>query len=838
MRQKSDKEILKDILNLNLAPIPNEDQEFSDDLKDRRNQDEQYFSSDDKSRRFEDSFPNCPPKIKRRIVLYSISQGSRLFSIFQFFQALLSVFSKGYTPYVSKFFQRNYLPSLKKRHKSSGESIGKNLKRLSIASQSLLGINFPRGSVQIQKQIQRDTNPFALAVLSLFSQLDRDFMYNLAFLGESTDKNTHLPMAALGRLAQGLYRLMYMISKVTPGELTILLNQCSSNCHRTIKKSTGLPPDERRHALEQIDIHRFVIEQMISRLRETTAQLYPVLLYSIGEFYEWEDNSSAKRNMILKFLNLHENDLLDAESFWKEHHEEKKRQEQEQQLKQLQAIEEKEQQQLDYQFPEAFELLDILFPELDFYNLEYDFLLPKAAQLFPNSLINRDESRLLSSQDPLSFILLLNEIMVIYLNTMNSINISKILQINQFHKEMSDLKNKNTRTLNQLCHQYFEYLDFIRKRTLSPIEKKKFILQYEMSTERKLGELRQALVQKPITPQSNLIRKLRTEGHGIEKTYRGTNLFPIVKKITGLMIDSEAEFRRKIATEERTHLEELLRKSPFFNIKRHKGQWSSILSKRINTYFQIKFKEHRDKTVIDETLLLFHLGVQILNLYQFLLSDKQSFLINRSYTTRIAGSYEKAIWIKQENTLNRNSPQMEEERIRYQDPKTLLLTNQRIEAITRNQLSNCEETFCLCLIKSASQMITPEQEEKEEGLISISAVIIKRLLDSNESAGAVKDGMFLISFQRSLANALIGATRMIKKINNTKVSMTNTHPTTQGALIQIEKQNEFENVIEQLYAGIDQLEESSTETLVFKPDSQEKTPFSHYNEYLDQLHKD
>jgi diguanylate cyclase (GGDEF)-like protein len=595
------------------------------------------------ARRMEDWFPEVPPRLRRRVNKWAYQQKLMITGLRERWLDFLSYFR----PSAPDLVNPRLLGALgRRRHYLTdnpyGYSLATTLDALYSVSRTFLGRSGGnRDDERAVGDAMRRRDPFAYEYLSRFSYFDETLRQSLAYIELAYDNNTDLPVAALARVTRETWRLAMSTERVSRAKVENVFGVAGD-----VLLAYGKHP---QHGLSLDDLQSIFLIGL-ENLQRYKEELYPVVLKAVKSFYEASDDSPEKRNRILEFLELADDEILTVKGFYQEQERKKEQMLAEQQMLQVESVEREKEAGFSHRFGEVLSILDALFPYSGVRDMErWEFLIPFFDQrVFVNSLPfdhGPHSVEVISRFDPLQPVLVMHRIVDNLLSSVDHVRLEAITGQHDVAENLGDIKADWAEVYDTLFTPYLKSLnDYARGISDEEYARPFSQTSAARTIEQEVGVLRN--------------RTIRNYGQAVVRSgdQSATRLWSIVERLT-LVLGEVGEHihqdisKRKDPVSKRIYEE--LGKAPVIDFKEHATPGTARFKpviRQLRRYIEAKY--HSSLSSVPRVAQLFHLDLLrgVAELYRHLLNDEESFLRAAGGRIMLAGDEEKAAWKRERDS--------------------------------------------------------------------------------------------------------------------------------------------------------------------------------------------
>ncbi len=481
-----------------------------------------------------DWLPTVPPWLRRRINRYAYRNGFLITRLLERVEDLLSVFDPAREDLVSAGFMR----FLAERKGYQGEnpfelSFVDNLDALRDSARSLLGRG-PVGTAPAEEtggdargddvvRALRSREPFALEFLGEFTQPYEMLRKSLAYLEAKLASGGRARVAETARVVKDGCRLIAVTEAVERDKLDGLFD---------VVRDVNLSLHPGEQSLSDLTDAEGLFRAAYQNLRKYGHELYPALLKMIASFYDEQDQSPEKRERVLAFLELREEQVLTWESWQRRAREQQEQALAEQRAKELERLEQEKEEKFSIQFEGTLSTLMTLFPDSGIERVDQgEYVLP----YFVNRVFTRTtlfQSRLtdmehLASSDVIGLVMVFHTILDDLLSSMEPYALEKVLGRETLAGELITLRGLWSEVYGRL---FDPYLDEVREFAREIEGDARFVKLFRES-QRARG------IEERINRLRN--RVIKGFGHVITEPdhYEGPKLYELAARLAELLAD-------------------------------------------------------------------------------------------------------------------------------------------------------------------------------------------------------------------------------------------------------------------------------------------------------------
>lgn len=607
-------------------------------------------------RRVEDFLPEVSPRLRRRINKWAFRNHFLICGFRERFADVLSFFNPRIIDAVNPrlirllVVKRGYLgdnpynytfiDNLDALYRSARVLLGKDgaLRRTIRPGERRDLEEDVRQSMQIR-------DPFGLRFLERFTDPETKLRRSLEFLDLRHLKGERIEVTALARVVKDAFRLIIATEDVEPDKLSQLLDTARDVCvaHRRT----------RRAATETEEL-AFLFRIAFANLQKFRHELYPALLKMIGTFYEEDDESPAKRESVLSFLQLSEDDILSFRSFEQRQNAERERRILEEQKQDVEVLEQQKTENFSERFRGILGVLAAMFPGSDIDRIDQGaYILPyfddrvfTRTLVFPHQMPNVE---VLSRNDPFSIIMVLHRIVDNLLNSIHEYNLEGILGKEELRERMVDIKRQWKNAYFDIFENYLKALETYQSEQDSPSSSPGHRSRLSMVYEEEIYQHRNAAI--------------RDYGRMVshKEAIRGVHLYQLAQELNDVLVEVGEEInqdlvRRPNFIAKRVYEELAVRKIVHFEVHADPSLPDfKPVTRQAKRYIEAKH-HHRIEEIPHVAQIDF---VDIVrgttDMYAYLLNDEASFLRAMSTSIVFAGTAEEDAWDRERNAKTSRS---------------------------------------------------------------------------------------------------------------------------------------------------------------------------------------
>jgi len=626
-----------------------------------------------------DWLPTVPPWLRRRINRYAYRNGFLITRFLERVEDLLSIFDPAREDCVSTAFMR----LLAERRGYQGQnpfelSFIDDLDALHDSACTLLGHGPPRkapaedtgGNTRGDDVVRvlRSREPFALEFLGEFTQPHGTLRKSLGYLEAKLASGGRARVAEIARVVKDGCRLITVTEAVERDKLEALFDVAR-------EVNVSLHPGEQ--SLNDLTAAEGLFRAAYQNLRKYGHELYPALLKMIASFYDEHEQDAEKRQLVLAFLELREEQILTWEGWQRQVHEQQERALAEQRAKELERLEQEKEEKFSTQFEGTLSILMTLFPDSGIERVDQgEFVLP----YFVNRVFTRTtlfQSRLtdmehLASSDVIGLVMVFHAILDDLLFSMEPYVLEKVLGRETLAGELITLRGLWSEVYGRL---FEPYLDEVREFAREIEGDARFVKLFRES-QRARG------IEERINRLRN--RVIRGFGHVITEPdyYEGPKLYELAARLAEILADvgrvinrdllgADDPVRAKVAAELASR-----RLVDFIARSQTSSPDYRPVTRQIRRW--IEARHHESVLDIPQKAQAGFIDVfrGVAELYNYLLNDPKSFVATASHGVTVASPEEAEMWSRERGTRGRDALETlqatlkEEFPGRYVDPLT------------------------------------------------------------------------------------------------------------------------------------------------------------------------
>jgi diguanylate cyclase (GGDEF)-like protein len=605
-----------------------------------------------------DWLPTVPRWLRRRINRYAYRNGFLITRFLERVEDLLSVFDPTREDLVSIPFMR----FLAERNGYLGQnpfdlSFVDDLDALRDSARTLMGrgslgeasAEEPAGEARGDDVVRllRSREPFVLEFLGEFTQPYEMLRKSLAFLEAKLASGARVRVAEIARVVKDGCRLIAVTEAVEKDKLEALFDVVRD-------ANLSLHPGE-WSVSEQAEAEG-LFRAAYQNLKKYGHELYPALLKMIASFYEENDRSPDKRERVLAFLELREDQVLTWEAWQRRAREQREKMLAEQQAKELERLEQEKAEKFSLLFEGTLSTLMSLFPDSGIERMDQgEHVLP----YFVNRVFTRTtlmQSRLtdieqLAASDVVGLIMVLHSILDDFLSSVEPYALEMALGRETLAGELINLR----RLWSEAYPRLFDpYLDEIRE------------FAREIGGEARLVKIfRESQRARGIEERINRLRNRMIKGFGHVITepdhYEGPKLYALASRLAEMLTDigrvvnqellgADDPVRRKVAAELASR-----RLVDFVARSQTSSPEYRPVTRQVRRWVEARYHESVLDIPQKAQVAFFDVFRGISDLYNYLLNDPKSFASTGGHGVFVASSGEAERWSRERSARGRGS---------------------------------------------------------------------------------------------------------------------------------------------------------------------------------------
>jgi diguanylate cyclase (GGDEF)-like protein len=603
-----------------------------------------------------DWLPTVPSWLRRRINKYAYRNGFLITRLLERVEDLLSLFDANREDLISIPFMRLLAERKGYRGENPFElSFTDDLDALRDSAQTLMGLGALGSGPEQEAEGEargddvvralRSREPFVLEFLGEFTRPYEMLRKSLAFLGGKLASGSRARVIDVARVVKDGCRLIAVTGAVETDRLEALFDLVRTT-------NLSLHPGEQT-AAEQAEAEG-VFRAAYQNLAKYNHELYPALLKMIASFWEERQQDPEKRERILAFLELREDQILTWEGWQRRVQEEREKALAEQRAKELERLEQEKAEKFSAVFEGTLSTLMALFPDSSIERVDQEeYILP----YFVNRVFTKNvllQSRLpdvekLAASDVAGLIIVFHSILDDLLSSVDPYALEKVLGRETLAGELITLRGLWSEVYTRL---FDPYLDEIRE------------FAREISGEARLVKLfRESQRARGIEERINRLRNRMIKGFGHVITepdhYEGPRLYELSSRLVEMLADvgqfinqdlleADDPVRGRIAAE--------LASRRVVDFAAH-SQTSSPEYRPVTRQIRrwIEARHHESVLDIPQKAQVAFIDVfrGIADLYNYLLNDRRSFTVSAAHGVFVASSAEAERWSRERSARGR-----------------------------------------------------------------------------------------------------------------------------------------------------------------------------------------
>ncbi len=605
-----------------------------------------------------DWLPTVPPWLRRRINRYAYRNGFLITRFMERVGDFLSVLDPAREDFIS-------LPFMRLLAERSGY-LGRNPFELSFiddldalrdSARTLMGLG-PLGMAPAEEaagesrgddvvRLLRSREPFAVEFLGVFTQPQEMLRKSLAFLEAKLASGTRARVLEVARVVKDGCRLIAVTEAVERDKLEVLFD---------VVRDTNLSVHPGEKTVSEQAEAEGLFRAAYQNLKKYDHELYPALLKMIASFYEESDRGPDKRERVLAFLELREDQVLTWEGWQRKAREQREKALAEQQAKELERLEQEKAEKFTTQFEGTLSTLMSLFPDSGIERMDQgEHLLP----YFVNRVFTRStllQSRLtdiekLSASDVVGLIMVFHSILDDLLSSVEPYALEVALGRETLAGELISLR----RLWSDVYSRLFDpYLDEMRE------------FAREIGGEARLVKMfRESQRARGIEERINRLRNRMIKGFGhviMEPDhYEGPKLYELAARLSEMLSDvgqvvnqdllgAEDPVRRKIAAELASR-----RLVDFVGRSQTSSPDYRPVTRQIRRWVEARYHESVLDIPQKAQVAFFDVFRGIADVYTYLLNDPKSFASAGGHGVFVASTAEAERWSRERSARGRGS---------------------------------------------------------------------------------------------------------------------------------------------------------------------------------------
>lgn len=616
--------------------------------------------SDKSKRRLEDLLQDISPKLRFKIDTYAFFNGYAITHFPEWFKDFFLFFNRNLKDYINNSLAEILLSDKGfKTGNPNKYSLRDTIYELVELSSLLLGSKSNINQSNILMEIKEKSGAFSIEYLNRFAKIDRTILTNLDYLKLTYENHVKIRVSQLVWIVKGIYKLMTSIEKVKSEMRTNMITKCKNISEKYMLEEFKDIPEMTREIQNDLDFCVSLFDIYLKNMVKFKKELYPALLKMINAFYKEETQNKAKTTKIYRFLGLSDDDILSYDSFKKKHKKMMMEKAREEQKNKIAMLEHEKKANLSIKFKEILDTLNILFPYSNIDKLyTNEYLFPYFYEFFNNSNHSLHESvRLVSMFDPIRILFILYKISYNMLCALNGFVLESLLSVQGLREELFDLKIEWQDCESKLFYPYFDKLDYIKKRTRTPLETTIFEKKYKKIVWREINQIRKHLINnfkfslskfEELQTKSNssdyvVFGKIKIQFFDlIERTYQYVSA--IHNDINSNIIKDEVGIGKKLYEDLQTNL--------IIDFSEHitpsTDDYLPVV-RQIKRYAETIFENTPPDEMASKAQICFiEIFKDLLELFSYLVNDETSFIVNSDDSIKLAGDKELKEWEEEE----------------------------------------------------------------------------------------------------------------------------------------------------------------------------------------------
>jgi diguanylate cyclase (GGDEF)-like protein len=608
-------------------------------------------------RRVEDFLPEVPPKLRRRINKWAFRNGflicglrERLADVFSYFNPQvidgvnprllrLLVVKRGYlgdNPY-----NYTFIDNLDALYRSARVLLGKDS-----AIRRTIRPGERRSLEDDVRQSMEIRDPFGLRFLERFTDPETKLRRSLEFLDLRHLKRERIEVTALARVVKDAYRLIIATENVEPDKLSQLLDTAKDVCvaHRRT-----------RRAVTETEELAFLFRIAFANLQKFRHELYPALLKMLGVFYPEEDESTAKHERLLSFLQLSEDDIMTFRHFEQRLNAERERRMLEERKQEVEALEQQKSENFAERFRGILGVLAAMFPGSEIDRMDQGaYILPyfddrvfTRTLVFPHQMPNVE---VLSRTDPFSVIIVLHRIVDNLLNSIHEYNLEGILGKEELREHLVEIKRQWKNAYFEIFEGYLKALEAYQSELDSASSSAGRRSRLTMVYEEEIYQHRNAAIRdygRMVSPKEAI---------------RGVHLYQLAQDLNDVLVEVGEEInqdlvRRPNPIANRTYQELATRQVVHFELHADPSLPDyKPVTRQVKRYIEAKHHTRIEEIPHVAQIDFVDIARGMADMYAYLLNDEASFLRAMGSTTIVfADTAEEDAWDRERNAKTSRS---------------------------------------------------------------------------------------------------------------------------------------------------------------------------------------
>jgi diguanylate cyclase (GGDEF)-like protein len=615
---------------------------------------------DKTKRRLEDLLQDISPKLRFKIDTYAFFNGYAITHFTEWFKDLFLIFSPNLKDYINNSLAEILLSDRGfKTGNPNKYSLRDTIYELVELSSLLLGSKSNINQSNILTEIKEKSGDFTLEYLNRFARMDRIILTNLDYLKLTYENHVKIRVSQLVWIVKGVYKLMMSIEKVKSEMLTNMITKCKNISEKYMLEEFKEIPEMTREIQNDLDFCVSLFDIYLKNMIGFKRELYPALLKMINAFYKEETQNKAKTAKIYRFLGLMDDDILSYDSFKKKHKKMMMEKAREEQKNKIAMLEHEKKANLSIKFKEILETLNILFPYSNIEKLyTNEYLLPYFYEFFNNTNHSLHENvKLISMFDPIRILFILYKIAYNMLSALNGFVLESLLSVQGLREELFDLKIEWQDCESKLFYPYFDKLDYIKKRTRTPLETAIFEKKYKKIVWREINQIRKHLIDNFKFSLSKF-EELQTKSNSSDYVVFGkikVQFYELIERTLEYVTSIHNDINSNIIKDEvgiGKKLYEDLKTNLIIDFSEHitpnTDDYLPVV-RQIKRYTETIFENTPPEAMIAKAQICFiEIFKDLLELFSYLVNDETSFIVNSDDSIKLSGEKEAKEWEAEE----------------------------------------------------------------------------------------------------------------------------------------------------------------------------------------------
>jgi diguanylate cyclase (GGDEF)-like protein len=785
MREKSDEEILSDIHKLNLPKNTKIKKSGVIVGKERRHEppaaqkpDTESFEEEIPQRRIEDVLPRTNNRLKRRIIRYSFFQGFSIVSFTEWMKTFVSYFNPSVEYNASSPLMRKlFLPS----YGNDSGLLRKLVTDLSDIARLLNGDQDERIGSAVQHDMEVQAGPFAQVFFNVFYPLDSRFRNNLIYIEKLVAQGEKVPLNQLAWPVRAVFRLLLQIENIEAYRINDMLMKAVEVNLQWVRKEYEIVPTTARQMTQRLQNAMPSFERTLLNLKQVRRELYPALLFCLNSFYEFEDRSKDKYELMLSFLELSKADLLSYKRFEKDRKERIEIEKAQAQADQINKLEEEKEAGFHQRYSKTLETFEALYPGAELHKLDRAYLLPYFQNFYKDSLRLPDEVKKLSKEDPYRFLVIFHRIVWEYISALNGISLETILSRSDLNSRLANVKNRWYELEEKLLKPYEQEMGFISRRSGSLEDRRLFLEKHAKTSERKLNEIRKHFLKDFRSASGKLMLQVAKDGVTAPGSFRSPKAYEVLQDMYDLIGKIVEDIHPGVKSDSdglNRKIYEDLRKTPIieFNLFLTPGTPEYRPSiRQVKRYCEALYGKPLRAIMAESQVWCINFFHQLLELLLYVFTSPESFAVKSRDVIFLAEEEEQAEWIS-EDTRGQRSYQIfiAHDESRFLDPLTDVYNRGKIESICRDEFNKSEgRNICFAMLDIDHFKSFNDDYGHQVGDLVLQAVArtIKQTLGTGDTVGRYGGEEFLVFFNRGLQESVLELERIRHAVQQTKLPL-------------------------------------------------------------------